>query len=433
LGIDRSAYSQAVKAKIVYAGSNNTSYEQAEKDLAELAEMKVDDKQVRRVCKEIGTERCAERDASATAYQALPLVERKGVPDGVTAPKLAVVGTDGGRLQIIDRSATVSTAAAADGSATQAAKGADDAEEREDNGRHWREDKIALLMTMASDVQTPDPCPEIPENFVDPLRILKLARELKRRVPAEEEAAKQATDPEADRQAYTEDTRKWEPPEVEAKRLVATRQPWEAFGPLVATAAWEWGFFGAERRAFLGDGAETNWTLWRNYFSSFVPILDFIHALSYVFAAATTGRSFTEGWECYVRWITWVWQGRVADVLVELEARQRELGLPADDEPTSSPRQIVARTLVYLRNNSERMKYDEYRQQGLPVTSSYVESAVKQFNYRVKGTEKFWDEVGAEEMLQLRADFLSDNKPLETFWKRRETGETGQNCYRMAA
>ena len=37
------------------------------------------------------------------------------------------------------------------------------------------------------------------------------------------------------------------------------------------------------------------------------------------------------------------------------------------------------------------------------MVSSYVESALKQFNYRVKGSEKFWTEQGAEEMLQLRA------------------------------
>jgi len=104
-----------VQAKIVYAGSNNTSYQQAEADLRELAELRVCGKQVRRVCKQIGTERCAERDAEAAEYQAKPLMDRKDVPEGVTAPDLAVVGTDGGRLQIFERSAAaeVVTAAAA--------------------------------------------------------------------------------------------------------------------------------------------------------------------------------------------------------------------------------------------------------------------------------------------------------------------------------
>lgn len=238
-----------MKAKIVYAGSNNTSYEQAEADLINLAELKVGDKQIRRVCKEIGDERRAERDAEVAAYQAMPLAERKAVPAGVTAPKLAVVGVDGGRLQIIDRSAKTSDAVIEETAPADKPPAAEDGEEREDNGRHWREDKIGLLMTMSSEVSAVDPCPEIPENFVNPLRILKLARELKKRVPAKEEAAKAPPDLEAEQQAYTENATKWEPPEVLEKRLVATRRPWESFGPMVAAAAWLWGFFGAEQRA----------------------------------------------------------------------------------------------------------------------------------------------------------------------------------------
>jgi len=36
------------------------------------------------------------------------------------------------------------------------------------------------LMTMTSEESAVDPCPTIPETFVNPLRILKLARELKK-------------------------------------------------------------------------------------------------------------------------------------------------------------------------------------------------------------------------------------------------------------
>jgi hypothetical protein len=433
LGIDRSGHSLAQQAKIVYAGSNNTSYEQGDADLKKLAEMEnVGAKQVRRICKHIGAERCLERDDAVTKYQALTLVERKQPPKGVTAPEVAVVGVDGGRLQIFERSAksdaTANTEQAGDSTSTD-----DHPDERADNGRHWREDKIGLLMTMQSEVQAVDPCPKIPENFVNPLRIMKLARELKKRVPAGEEAAKPVPDEGASEQSDSELFEEWDRPEVESKRFVATRRAWEEFGPMVATRAWEWGFYGASRKAFIGDGASNNWTMWRNHFSSFTPILDFIHALSYVFASATSGRPFGEGWSCYVKWIEWVWQGEVEKVVSELVLRQEELGLPSATESSGNPREVVARALEYLRNNESRMKYAEYRKAGLPLTSSYVESAVKQFNYRVKGTEKFWDEDGAEQMLQLRADFLSDDQPLNGFWKRREANESGQRRYRKTA
>ena len=94
--------------------SNTTSYEQAADDVTELFELPMTDHQVRRLCKPIGAERCAERDAATAAYAALPLVERKGVPEGVTAPDLAVVGVDGGRLQIIELSTSPDDAATDD-------------------------------------------------------------------------------------------------------------------------------------------------------------------------------------------------------------------------------------------------------------------------------------------------------------------------------
>ena len=182
----------------------------------------------------------------------------------------------------------------------------------------------------------------------------------------------------------------------------------------------------------MADGAETNWTIQKRWFSDFVAILDFIHALSYVFAAAMAGRGFAAGWEVYVRWIGWVWQGQVAKVIQELEQRQAELGMPAGEESESSPKQVVADALGYLRNNQHRMRYDDYRRLGLPITSSHVESTVKQFNRRVKGTEKFWSEPGAETLLQLRADYLSETEPMEKFWEERQEKATGRRLYRRA-
>jgi hypothetical protein len=475
LGLDRAGYSNAILAKIAYAGSNNTSYQQAEADLDHLAELDVSAKQVRRLCKRVGDERVEERDATVAAYQALPLVERKSAPPGVAPPALAVVGVDGGRVQIFERPGSAAAApqaaaeppaepdvvvtapaagdamlaqpgpqpaasaeadesvppAAVPGATPEPAAGARE-EDEERRGRFWREDKIGLLLTMQSEPSAHDPCPQIPKTFLNPARMAKLVRELKRRAPPQEEAAKEADDPDADDEALRANEARWEPPEVQGKRVVATRQSWAQFGPMVAAAAWAQGFFAAARKAFVADGAENNWTMHRQLFSSFVPVLDFIHGLSYVFASALAGRGFKEGWAVYERWIQWVWSGEVQRVIAELAGRQAELGMPAADEPEGSPRALVARALTYLQNNQGRMRYADYRRLGLPITSSYVESAVKQINYRVKGTEKFWNEAGAEELLQLRADYLSDGDVMEAYWQRRQANETGLNRYRRA-
>jgi hypothetical protein len=428
LGIDRGEFSPALQRKIVFAGTHNTSFAQAELDIAELMDLQVGAKQIERMTERIGQQRCAERDAKVNQYLSLSLVQRKDKPADVVAPEVAVVGVDGGRLQIVNHQ-------------DQPAKPSEDENLPPDDkhkGTHWREDKIGLLMTMTSQEQAVDPCPEVPSVFVDPGRIVKLTRELKTKKSAAEEAAKQegakpAAQPEDETEALRSARKvQWQPPEVAEKHLTATRRPWAEFGPMVATLAWTLGFFQAARKAFLGDGSENNWTLWRNYFSSFVPVLDIIHAISYVFAAAMAGRPFSEGWACYVRWVTWLWQGDVAKVIAELGQRQAELGVPQAGDSDTHPRQIVSTAMSYLQNHKDKMRYPEYRRQGLPITSSYVESAVKQFNQRVKGTEKFWTEDGAEALLQLRADHLSDGEPMTAFWQRRQDKETGQRNYTMA-
>jgi hypothetical protein len=66
------------------------------------------------------------------------------------------------------------------------------------------------------------------------------------------------------------------------------------------------------------------------------------------------------------------------------------------------------------------MDYQEYRRQGLPVTTAWMESLIKEVNYRAKGTEMFWnDPEGAEAILQVRAAALSDDGRLVRHLKSR--------------
>ena len=75
------------------------------------------------------------------------------------------------------------------------------------------------------------------------------------------------------------------------------------------------------------------------------------------------------------------------------------------------------------------MHYDDCRRMGLPITSSHIESTIKQINRRVKGTEKFWSEGGAESLLRLAADYLGETDPLTTFWSEWPGRATGQRHY----
>jgi hypothetical protein len=426
-----------VLKKIVYAGSNSPSFQRGSQDLLVLAEVAVDAKQVERLTERIGRARQGERDAAVAAYLSRPLAQREDPPPATTAPPLAVVEMDGGRLQI-RAAAAGPRAPAAEAAATPASPSGVDAPaasaraaDPPRRSQHWREDKVGCLLAMQSVVSAVDPCPEIPAVFVDPLHSLKLAQEIGHcAVPSG--VPFQRAEPEAEDPAQAEHRPRPGRPEIQRRRVIATRQDVDGFGPQLAAAAWSMGLSHAPRRAFVADGSSENWSVYQRYFGRWTAVLDFVHVLTYVYAAAMAGRTFAAGWPVYARWIDWVWAGQVRRVLAELTARQQEVGQAQKADPEGSPRRVVQETLTYLSNHEGQMQYDTYRKQGLPLMSSHVESTIKQLNYRVKGTEKFWSEEGAEAILQLRADYLSDDEPMEDFWQRRQAAATGQRPYRRA-
>ena len=187
----------------------------------------------------------------------------------------------------------------------------------------------------------------------------------------------------------------------------------DEFGPLVAGEAQRRGFYQAARRAFLGDGQAWNWTLQADYFPDFVAVADFVHPLGYVHDAAKV-LAPDDPWPLHLRATTACWQGRVSDFLKELRTWQVAHPMPSDQKlADDDPRTIVQTTITYLENNQSRMNYPEYRRQGLPMSSSLVESLIKEMNFRVKGTEKFWNRPeGAENILQVRAAALCDDDRL---------------------
>lgn len=186
----------------------------------------------------------------------------------------------------------------------------------------------------------------------------------------------------------------------------------DEFGPLVAAEAKHRRFFEAERRAFLGDGLAWNWTLQKRYFPDFEAIVDFVHPMSYIFEASRVVDPKDDGWALCESWLKASWQGNVTSVLKELRRWQALHPSPEGEKLANTDgRSIVARAVMYLSNNESRMNYPKYRKAGLPVTSAMVESLIKEFNYRVKGTEKSWNRLrGCEAILQVRNAVLCDDR-----------------------
>jgi hypothetical protein len=393
--------------RLLYATAEVKSHNKAAKILEVLDGLSISGRHVNRLAEEIGLEMAAKRDQEVEDY-----VHHRRRPPAEAAPPVAVIGMDGGR---------VLTRAPGQGVGV--------------HGQAWKEDKVACLLSMKGETFTDDPHPEPPQCFLDAPKVDEMVRAIQANHGTRQEnelpqlealgldKPKPPGSPEAaETPAATGPA--WPPQRTENSRTcVATMRDCHAFGKMVAAEAYRRNFHAAARGAFLGDGGAWIWTQHQKWFTYLTPIADFVHPLTYLYVTATVlSANVAERWQRYVGWMTQCWQGKVSEVIADMEgclARQ-EPHTGVGKLPATDPREVLRRTIGYLRNNQAHMNYAEYRRQGLPITSSLVESLIKEINYRVKGTEKFWDNPeGAEAILQLRAAVLSADNRLRTFIENR--------------
>lgn len=395
--LDSHDFSPAILGKIVRAVARSSSFAAAAESLADEAEVQVGARHLDRIAYEVGDQLRAHRDRRVEEFRSTGLT-----PETPVAPRLAVVTVDGGRLPTR-------------GEGPGRGPGA--------HNPAWREDKIAGLVTMSTECHDQDPHPELPRCFTKKRAVVELVPGVAGQGALAD--VTEATAEEPPPLAVFEPTPETSDVDWRPKPLVrtcqATLESSEAFGPMVAAEAQRRNFDAAQARAFLGDGGAWIWTLHRTYFATFEPIVDFVHVLTYIYLAAkASGGAPTVVWERYLGWATACWQGRVAAVLEELRTILDAMPTPQGEEPQpTDPSEVIRLTIGYLNNNPSRMDYPRYRRAGLPTGSGLVESLVKQFNRRVKGTEKFWNPTQAETILQLRAAYLSEDERLAKHLKSR--------------
>jgi hypothetical protein len=415
LGLDQRSYSPVVLDKVVSANAEHKSAAKARKMLEKLAELTISISEILDLSAMIGEE-LREHLQQQAALHAQQILE----PEHVQTPGLVAVSVDGGRIM----------------TRAEAGRGVHD--------RAWKETKNACLMTMSSVPSEQDPHPELPACFSDRDYVEKLVREIHSSASGPSpESVKSPTISGETRDASDASTsfskasnvvpaapptrNDWRPKRM-MRTCVSSMVSSEEFGPLVAGEAQRRGFYHAPRRSFLGDGLPWNWTLHATYFSDFVATLDFVHPLGYLYNAAKI-LAPADPWPVHLRAMTACWQGRVADVLAELRAWQAaHPTAPDENPPDDDPRSVIQSTVTYLEHNRSRMDYPTYRRQGLPVSTSMIESLIKEMNFRIKGTEKFWNRPdGAEVIVQIRAAALCDddrlsqwilNRPGSYFYRR---------------
>jgi hypothetical protein len=376
--------------RLVTLAGQLPSAECAATALHTVAAVPISGRHLQRLTQEVGSHLARLRDEQADRQRRRQLPPRVAEP-----PPVAVVDVDGGRL---------GTREPGVGPGVQQPQA--------------KENKIAFLLSMRSPTHTADPQPEPPPAFRDHGRVARLGRQIK--AQSAPPAAAAGDDGVAAPAAPVPEKPGRAQPQRLLRTCVASMYSSDAFGPLLAAEAQTRAFFDAPRQAFVGDGQHYNWSLQRAYFPHFEPIADFLHVLCYLYPAAWAVQP-DEGlrWQQYLSWMTACWQGRVSAVVAELTAWQERLGRPPPEAEALDARQLVKEALTYLGNNAARMDYPRYRRAGLPVTSSWVESLVGEFNARVKGWDKWWNRgAGAEAILQVRAAVLSEDDRLRRYFER---------------
>ena len=222
------------------------------------------------------------------------------------------------------------------------------------------------------------------------------------------------------------------PPRPLVTTHVATMGKTGAFGRLCRVEAERRGLRQAAQVLALGDAG--NWIdpLLAREFRGYARIVDWRHAQEHLWdvarAACADGgggggadpaavAAMAEPLEALL------WDGRVADVIARVAAESQRAGPPRDDDGKEHPRRVLAQNVGYFTTHGPHMDYPEYRRRGWPIGSGVVESGVKQFNRRVKGSDQFWNEDGVEPILAVRGLWLSQDERWDAYWLSRPAYE----------
>jgi len=199
---------------------------------------------------------------------------------------------------------------------------------------------------------------------------------------------------------------------------VATMQDSDALGPLVRCEAERRGIRQATQTILLNDGGPWIGTQHQEHFIRCPMIIDWGHAKSHLFTAAKAAHEHDEPKQQRLghQLEAWLWDGQREKVITSLRELSQTAGPPREDDGPDHPRRVLAQNVGYFECHRDHMDYPTYRARGWPIGSGVVESGVKQFNHRLKGTDRFWTTAGSETILALRALWLSEDERWNHYW-----------------
>jgi hypothetical protein len=196
----------------------------------------------------------------------------------------------------------------------------------------------------------------------------------------------------------------------------ATRDTDEApseFAQRVNREARRRGFDQARRRVVLGDGAPWIWNLADEQFPGAIQVVDLFHAKGHLWDVAKAiygaGSDLGEQWAKQRR--DELDEGKTDAVLAALRVHAEH-----NDE--------ARKCLDYVTRNQNRIRYPQFREQGVCTSTGVVEAGCKTaIGTRLKRSGMHWTVPGADAITALRCCKLSGR--FEDFWERRSAAAAG--------
>jgi hypothetical protein len=185
----------------------------------------------------------------------------------------------------------------------------------------------------------------------------------------------------------------------------------EEFGKRIYAEAVRRELLRAQRVVILGDAARWIHGLAEEYFPGAIQIVDLYHAREHV--SNLCRLLFNPSETLVLRWRTRWWttldEGKVEKIIAQAQSN-----LPRDKET----KEKAEKEINFLNENKERMRYADFRAQGLFVGSGVVEAGCKTIiGQRLKQSGMEWSVRGANAIIALRCLILSGR--WEEFWEAR--------------
>jgi len=185
----------------------------------------------------------------------------------------------------------------------------------------------------------------------------------------------------------------------------------EVFGNRIDEEALRRGLERAQRVCVIGDAAPWIWNIAEEHFYRAIQIIDLYHAQEHYWTVARA--VFSGDQKKLKQWTERqreeLNEGKVESVIKAI--RRLALSNPAQAE-------ILEGEIAYFEKNKHRMRYAEFRRQGLFVGSGVVEAGCRTvIGQRLKQSGMHWTVNGANSIIALRCCILSNR--WEDFWEQR--------------